>query len=408
MIGTPVPARGRWNVRRGICAALVAALAAAGTARAQAPALPPPTSTGPAPAAVAPASSPPAAAAIFDPNLIQAGCASCGGGGGGYGGGSNPLGCNGCSGEGCDGPRCVPGRMECCEPCEACSMFGRVWCGLKGAFCCTDPCYQPCYIPAANAAFFVDSAKPVSQTRLRFDAGIGGTTPDRAEYFFARIGGRGPAANTQLNRIDFEELSLVTEFAVDRFSVFVENPYRFVRNLRAGFGDMAIGTKSMLIDSEILYFAFQFKTYIPIAPANKGLGTGHTTLEPALLATIKVLPGTYLQAELAEWIPLGGDPNASGSALKYLFSLNHVLFKPSNDLQLIGTLEFDGISFQDGLYTAPNGAQFKASTDSYFSIGPGFRLFFCQKYDIGIGMAFSVTQNNVAAELYRVEARWRF
>src|SRR5947207_304770 len=82
---------------------------------------------------------------------------------------------------------------------------------------------------AANAAFFVDAAKPVSQTRFRWDDGIHGTTPDRAEMFFARFrpgaGARGPTQTTDLDRVSYDELSLVTEFAVDRFSLFVEQPY---------------------------------------------------------------------------------------------------------------------------------------------------------------------------------------
>src|SRR5260370_37871758 len=103
---------------------------------------------------------------------------------------------------------------------------------------------------------------------------IHGTTPDRAEMFFARFrpgaGARGPTQTTDLDRVSYDELSLVTEFAVDRFSLFVEQPYRLVHDLHAGFADLAIGTKSLLIDSEILLGAFQFKTYIPVG--NPGLG----------------------------------------------------------------------------------------------------------------------------------------
>src|SRR5436305_39662 len=174
MSATPFPARAR-RLLGGAALAVIAAVVTAAGARAQAP------SAGPV---VAPDVVPSAAAAILDPNVTPAGCSTCGGGGG-YGGNGLP-GCNSCMGAGCDGPRCVPGRMECCEPCEACSMFGRFWCGLKGAFCCPDPCYQPCYIPAANAALFTPSARPVSQGRFRWDYGVNGTPPDRADYFFAK------------------------------------------------------------------------------------------------------------------------------------------------------------------------------------------------------------------------------
>src|SRR5262245_4858126 len=46
------------------------------------------------------------------------GCYGClTGGGGGCGGG--------CDGGLCGGPGCVPGRLDCCEPCEGRTIFGR-------------------------------------------------------------------------------------------------------------------------------------------------------------------------------------------------------------------------------------------------------------------------------------------
>src|SRR5262249_43424073 len=245
------------------------------------------------------ADEPSPSSALVDPSIQQAGCLGCGGGVGG-----SPVGCNTCLGEGCDGPRCVPGRMECCEPCEATNCFGRIWCGLT-AMCCPDPCYQPCYIPAADAAFFQDSAKPVSRTTLRWDAGVNGTTPDRAEVFWSRIGSPGPP-NPE-SSVDWYELRQYTEIASQRFSFFIYMPYRSLDPTNnphaAGFGNLTLGTKSMMVDSEILLLTFQFKTFIPTANPRKGIDNGHTTLEPSMLATLKVMPDTYIQAQVAEWIP---------------------------------------------------------------------------------------------------------
>jgi hypothetical protein len=341
-------------------------------------------------------------AALVDPAIQQAGCASCGG--------EASLGCNTCLGAGCDGPRCVPGRMECCEMCEADNIFGRIWCGLS-SMCCPDPCYQPCYIPAADAAFFQDSAKPVSRTRFRWDAGVNGTTPDRAEVFWSRIGARGPA--NRESDVDYHELMLYTEVATQRFSFFTYMPYRSLDPTNnphaAGFGNLVLGTKSMMIDSELLLFTFQFKTIIPTANARKGIDNGHTTLEPSLLATLKVLPDTYIQTQVAEWIPIAGDPDFAGAMLHYHISLNRALIKPNDNFQFIGTIEFNGYSFQDGLFTPfPAGPPVRADRYSYFSVGPGFRIVFCSKFDIGFGMAFSTSSHNFAADLYRTEVRWRF
>ncbi|MFL5339385.1 MAG: hypothetical protein ACJ8F7_04385, partial [Gemmataceae bacterium] len=118
---------------------------------------------------------------------------------------------------------------------------------------------------------------------------------------------------------------------------------------------------------------------------------------------------TYIETQLSEWIPIAGTSGFDGATLHYHASLNHVLVKPTNDLQLIGTMEFVGYWFQDGLFTTTAaGTTSPANRDSYFALGPGVRLVFCTKFDVGFGTNFSVTQNNFAHELYRTEVRWRF
>ena len=78
---------------------------------------------------------------------------------------------------------------------------------------------------------------------------------------------------------------------------------------------MTVGTKSLLFDCEMLQLSLQFLTYIPTGNFTKGLGVGHLSLEPSLLMSLKFTPRTYLQAQLAEWIPLGGDPTYAGAML---------------------------------------------------------------------------------------------
>ena len=45
---------------------------------------------------------------------------------------------------------------------------------------------------------------------------------------------------------------------------------------------------------------------------------------------------------------------------------------------------------------------------TYFYVGPGMRLAFCDKLDIGFGVQFAVTGDHFAQQLYRTELRWRF
>ena len=62
----------------------------------------------------------------------------------------------------------------------------------------------------------------------------------------------------------------------------------------SGFGDLDIGTKSLLLDCELLQVAFQFITYIPTGDFHKGLGTGHVSLEPSILFALKLSPLTTI------------------------------------------------------------------------------------------------------------------
>ena len=74
----------------------------------------------------------------------------------------------------------------------------------------------------------------------------------------------------------------------------------------AGFGDLGIGTKTLLLDSELITSSFQMMTYIPVGNAGNGSGTGHVTLDPSLLGSVKLFTETYLQTQLGLYIPIGG------------------------------------------------------------------------------------------------------
>jgi hypothetical protein len=261
---------------------------------------------------------------------------------------------------------------------------------------------------------FQDPTRPFSHTRFRWDAGRNGTTPDRGEFFWPRRGGGGGGKGPPLveTAVHYDELKLYTETAVGGFSVFVETTYRSLdpvnNNHAAGFGDMNLGTKSLLMDSELLQLSFQFKTYLLTGNFTKGLGTGHVSLEPAFLATVKVLPETWFQTMLAEWIPIAGDNAFAGAVFHYHFSLNHELARPLPDTVLLGAFEFVGYAFQDGLFTNAAGVPTRASGYHYLSVGPTTRLSICDKADIGFGVQFSVNNNHFADQLYRLEFRFKF
>lgn len=330
------------------------------------------------------------------------GCSSCGGRG---------SGCDSCRG----GTHCLPGRQP-CDPYPATTLLGRFAGAIYDGVCCPDPCYTPRWTTLANAAFFVDTVRPVTQTRVRADGGFSLLTPDRAEFFWSRADGQGrgpqpvrPAVGP--GRLDYGELSLYTEAAVGGFSMYNVVMYRGVDPTTAagggGFADLILGTKSLLADSELFQLTLQFQTYIPTGNSSRGLGTGHVSIEPSLLFGLQVSEDTFFQGQVAQWIPIGGDSQYAGGVFHYHGSVNHVLVRPVRDLQVIGTLEGSGWTFIGGSYTDPQLGRRPAS-GTYLSAGPGVRVSFCDKLDFGIGSAFALTDPHWAAALFRCEFRYRY
>ena len=323
-----------------------------------------------------------------------------------------PVRCAQCQSTSCRGCRqsnCGCGGIGC----ERCQLRGRTRLGrfLQGVYagiCNPDPCYQSQWTMLANASLFTDAARPQSRQRFRWDFNDEYLFPDRAEFLWARSGRLGPAAERSIN---FHELSVYVETGSEKFSFFVETPYRSI-DLEsgghfAGFGDITTGTKTLLHDTELLQIGFQFETQIISASPSKGLSNGHVSLEPSLLFGVQVSPRSFFQAQIGEWIPIAGDPTFAGALLRYSASYNRTLIETASNTSLIGTIEFSGLSFQDGAFTDPTTLQpVSASNESIGMLGPGFRLNICDKFNIGFGAQFGVTEISPQA-LYRTEIQFR-
>ena len=376
---------------------------------------PGPAALGP-PAQVSPASAtaatPPApvnpvsANTIVDTNVVPAsGCASghCGGGCAGGGCQGNPASAYGYSGGGC-----VPGK-RCCDWVYNDTICGRFLGGIYEGVCCPDPCYEPSWIFEANAAFFQDGARPVTQTRIRWDAGRDYAFPDTAEFLWARIGQKGPSTPTA--SLNYNSLSLYQEVAAKGASFFIEVPYLNMDpstgSTTAGMGDMNLGVKTVLLDRELILISTQLRTFIPIGNPTDGLGTGHVSLEPAILSSLKLASHTYLQMELADWIPFGGTPGFAGSVFHYHFALDQNLYQAGNFLSVVGTLELNGYSFR-GAFTDLTKTAVGMDGASYLNLGPGLRVMICDHVDIGVGMGFDLNSGHGPAQIYRSELRIRF
>jgi hypothetical protein len=279
-------------------------------------------------------------------------------------------------------------------------------------------------VPAANASFFADYARPRTVTRIRYDNLENMTRPDRNQFFLNNV-------NPAFKKNGFpyrpiarlQQVSLYQEAAGERGSFFVEYPYRQINEswapTQAGFGDVNFGAKSLLFDCEMLQVTFQMRTYMPSGNFTNNLGTGQFVVDPSILTSLKLSDGTYFQGQFGNWVPLGGpggNSKIAGGVFYWLMSLNQVLWRVTPDSPLIATLEMDGWSFENGGFTPrikPRGVLANPFPDgggvSYFNIGPGLRQSICDRLDFGGAITWAT---NAAAHWaqpwFRFEVRFLF
>ena len=170
---------------------------------------------------------------------------------------------------------------------------------------------------------YVDSAIVQSRFRFRFDAGYDNPVPDRAEFFYGEDGPGGLAAEP---RVDHQELSMYLEHLIaERWSLFVEMPFRLlnpeVNPNTAGLSDVNAGFRYAIWDCPDEFLTLQFRVYAPSGDADRGLGTGHASLEPGLLYQGRYTDRLSILGEFKGWFPLGDsvddDRPMAGEVLRY-------------------------------------------------------------------------------------------
>ncbi|TWT75586.1 hypothetical protein Pla123a_30960 [Posidoniimonas polymericola] len=308
------------------------------------------------------------------------------------------------------------GGGGCCGDCRGASRWGRFVRGVYRGICCPDPCYDPCWRPLADAAFFTAAVRPVNQQRFRWDHGEDMLHPDRAEYFWARANGAGPgpsagAAPSGFGGLDYDELRHYSEVAHGSFGASFEYSYRSLDvdgQHFAGFGDMTIGAKSILFDTELVQVAFKMDTHVPQGSSLKGLGTGHVSLEPGLVFGLNLSQNSFLQGELTEWIPLGGTSGYEGAIFRYNLGYNRVIARPHPCVPIISVTELSGWRFQDGAFTAFDGTTRPTSHATFLNVSSGLRVFFCDKADFGLTYAVAGSSQSWTETLIRTELRFRY
>jgi hypothetical protein len=279
---------------------------------------------------------------------------------------------------------------------------------------------------------YIDSAIPFSNFRLRYDAAYGANRPDRAEFFYAKCGcfrtanppdPSAPGPRLAETNVDYQDIRAYLEVALsERFSVFAEVPFRFLNPEQnantAGVGDINVGFKAALLYDPDRVLSFQLRTFIPTGDSFHGLGTDHVSLEPALLLFQKLGERAQLEAQLEDWISIGGTDFA-GNILNYGVGLSYFVvdnerFRVAPVVEFLGWTVLDGkeFAFPEG----GTGVTLDSAGKTIVNGKIGVRIGFGRATDPGrisgsslyVGYSRALTGDVWYKDMLRVEYRLRF
>ncbi|MBX3439327.1 MAG: hypothetical protein KF861_17695, partial [Planctomycetaceae bacterium] len=262
------------------------------------------------------------------------------------------------------------------------------------------------------APFWIDSAQPFSHVSLQFDNGWNLRKPDRSEYFWAAPPtGPGPESS-----VDVTTLTARMEMASERASAIFAVPLRAVDPVinpnTAGIGDLTVGGKLALVSGRDWVVTQQTLTYLNTGPAGRGLGTGHVSMEPGLLARYRWTDEAYFHSQLRYVIPLSGTGNFPGQVLIWGVGMSWIWYE-TDAFAMLPTFEVVGMSFLDGERTTATGAKIDVDGETTVELLPGLRFVLGPQGDlglpeIGISSGASVGDSGWFSGRIRLEARWNF
>jgi hypothetical protein len=170
------------------------------------------------------------------------------------------------------------------------------------------------------------------------------------------------------------------------------------------------GFKVAVIRCEDLVSSFQFRTYAPSGEADRGLGTGHVSLEPAWLLFKRLDDRLAFEGELRYWLPVGGTAFA-GDIIRYGAGLHYDLyqtgqFQVTPVVELVGWTVLGGkesIVQPSGLVTTEG-----AAGDTILNIKVGVHLKIGDWGDFYTGYGRPLTGDRWYENTFRVEFRLFF
>jgi hypothetical protein len=263
---------------------------------------------------------------------------------------------------------------------------------------------------------YIDSAIPATQFRLRLDAAYDNNRPERADFFYP-MGGLAPRFET---RVNYQEFSNYLELAASpRLSGFAELPFRWVNPQQNtnhhDISDVNFGFKYALLSDPDQVLTLQLRTYAPTGDDTRGLGTGHWTVEPALLFYQRLSEKWTFEGEFRDWVPIDAPDNFAGNVIRYGAGLSYRAYdRPS--LRITPVTELVGWTVLGGKDEVGPGVVVTAKGETIVNVKTGLRFFFGDgtesgllgKSDLYVGYGRALTGEVWYKNTFRVEFRLRF
>ena len=288
-------------------------------------------------------------------------------------------------------------------------LVGLVLLAAAGPVCAQGPTISD------SSVGYIDGAIPGNTLRLRFDDAVNIHAYNRGEFLSSHADNH--SLPLEESRIDYQELSAYAEFALsDRFSLFIEQPLRYleaeINRDHFGLVDINAGFKWAFLKTDDTVATFQFRTYAPTGDASRGLGTHHTTLEPAILIYHSLGSGFSLEGETRLSIPLGGQAGFESEVVRYGLGMQYQLFQGER-LSICPVVEFVGWTFLNGQkdLIVPGQAEetnSSAEGDTIVNAKVGVRFKLSSNNDIYAGYGRALTGSTLYKDIYRVEWRLHF
>ncbi|MGD0914416.1 MAG: hypothetical protein ABR928_21185 [Terracidiphilus sp.] len=277
---------------------------------------------------------------------------------------------------------------------------------------------------------YIDDASLGNEVRIRFDAGFDDPRPDRAEYFYQGNSSPNPGTSATQRTLNFQQLYLSGEYApFKRLSVFAMVPFRWIQpffivapgttpNLGddGGISDVQAGLKFAALTTEKTQVTLQLRSYFPTGDGQKGLGTGHYSIEPMVLLYQKLNDRTALEGEAGDTHPIGGMTYVNPPAPPQQWSADVAMYGlgPSYELITRGNYSFAPVlelvawHVFGGLQTGSNNQAQSAAGINVFNAKLGGRLNFDHGSSIYAGYGRGITSDIWYRNLFRVEYRRSF